>query len=181
MRASLILVLLFVIGFVSCKKKQEDVLAGVKKHTTEINNKLKDYTLKQVDDITSPGGGHISGYYRDEEIKKIIAQRFSDSNRVFTEYYFDDGMLIFVLKQDFIYNRHATYTEEVAKAAGDSTWYDDKKTRMEVSRFYLNENKLIKWLNQDNSDVAVNSLAFINKQSELWAETVVLIKELKEQ
>ncbi|MCW3123869.1 MAG: hypothetical protein JWQ38_3361 [Flavipsychrobacter sp.] len=181
MRASLIILLLSVIGFASCKKKQEDVLAGIKKHTAEINNKLKDYTLKKVDDITSPGGGHISGYYRDDEIKKITAQHFSDSNRVFTDYYFDEGMLIFVLQQDFIYNRHATYTEEVARAAGDSVWYDDKKTRMEVSRFYLNENKLIKWIDAQNADVAVNSPFFPNKQSELWAQAAVLIKELKEQ
>lgn len=156
-------------------------MADIKKNYTEINNKLKDYTRKQVDDITSPGGGNITGYYRDEDIKKISSQHFSDTNRVFTDYYFDDGMLIFITEQNFVYNKPSTYTEEKALAQNDSVWYDDKKTRMEISRYYFNDNKLIKWLNPDNIDVAVNTTQFINRQSKLWAEAVVALKQLKEQ
>ncbi len=181
MRKYITLVLLSFICITSCKKKQEDVMADIKKNVNQINNKLKDYTLKQVDDIVSPGGGSISGYYRDDEIKKIIAQRFTDTNRIFTDYYFDDGMLIFIVEQKFVYNLPASYTEAKAIALGDSVWYDDKKTKMEVSRFYLHENKLIKWIDKDNSNRAVNNEAFTNKQSELWAHAAVLIKELKEQ
>jgi len=156
-------------------------MADIKKNYTKINGKLKDYTRKQVDDITSPGGGGITGYYQDDEIKKVIAQRFTDTNRVFTEYYYDDGMLIFVTEQNFVYNKPNTYTEEKALANNDSVWYDDKKTVMQISRFYFHKNKLIKWLDQDNSDVAVNSAKFIDKQPELWANAVVLLKQLKEQ
>ncbi len=177
-------VALLLVSFIfisSCKQKQENVLADIKKNYAEINAKLKDYTRKQVDDITSPGAGSITGYYRDDEIKKITAQRYTDTNRVFSDYYFEDGMLIFVVEQDFVYNKPVSYTEEVAKLNNDSVWYDDKQTRMQVSRFYFHKNKLIKWLNADNIDVPVNNSGFDNKQSELWAQAVVQIKQLKEQ
>lgn len=179
-RVSAILGLLILFA-AACKQKQEDVMAGIKKHYAEINDKLKDYTRKEVDDITNPGGGSITGYYRDDEVKKVTAQHFSDTNRVFSEYYFDDGMLIMAIEQNFVYNRSVKYTEEVAKAGGDSIWYDDKKTRLLTSRYYFKKNGLIKWINQDDIDMPVNSGEFINKQSELWAQTVVLLKELKEQ
>lgn len=181
MRKILSLFLLLLICVFSCKKKEADVVADVKKKQQEINRKLKDYTQKHVDDITSPGGGNITGYYRDDEIKKILAEHYTDTNRAFTEYYFDDGMLILVLKQNYIYNKPVFYTEEKAKAFHDSVWYDDKKTRLETSSFYFNKNKLVKWAGPGNKYIPANTTAFINEESELWAETVILIKELKEQ
>ncbi len=181
MRQFLTLLFLSLLCFSSCKRKQADILADIRKNYTEINNNLKDYTRKQVDDITSAINGSITGYYRDDEIKKINSEHYSDTCRTFSEYYFDDGMLIFIIRQNYVYNKPRTYTEEKAKANNDSVWYDDKKTRLEISRFYFDKNKLIKWLNPDNIDIPVNTAEFINMQSALWAETVILIKQLKEQ
>lgn len=175
------LLLLLVISFSSCKRKQEDILADTKKTVEEINKGLQKLTKKQVDDITSATGGTITGYYRDEEVRKIYAEHFGDKSRVFTEYYFDEGMLIYVVKQEFIYNKPQSYTEEAARSFNDTVWYDDKKTKLEISRFYFNNNKLIKWINGDNIDVPVNNPDFTDKESAIWAEAVTLIKELKEE
>ena len=82
--------------------------------------------------------------------------------------------------EDYKYNKPASYTEEKAKANGDSIWYDDKKTRLEKSRFFFNENKLVKWNLPDGKEVDSKSIQFINMESRLWAETLVLMKELKE-
>ena len=181
MKRFLTLLLLSIICFSSCKEKQEDILADIKKKKEEINGGLKKLTLKQVEDITSASGGSISGWYRDEEIRKIYAEYFGDKKRTFSEYYFDDGMLIYVMKQEYIYNKPQSYTEDAAKSFNDTEWYDDKKTKLEVSSFYFNKNKLIKWTDDDNIDVSINSPEFINKESALWAETVILMKQLKEQ
>jgi hypothetical protein len=175
------LFLLSLICFSACKKKPENIMADIVKHYKEINSKQKEYTQKQVDDITSRAGGTIIGYYRDEEIKEIISQHFTDTCRTFTEYYFDDGMLIFILKENYIYNKPASYTEEKAREKGDSAWYDDRKTRLEISRFYFNKNKLIKWVAPNNQEIPDNTWTFTNQESILWAETLVLMKELKEQ
>ena len=171
----------FFFVFSSCKNKPEDILADIKKKYTGINNKLKDYTPKRVDDITSAAGGSISGFYRDDEVKKIISEHFTDTCRTFTEYYFDDGMIIFILKQNFVYNCPVFYSQEMARAKNDSVWYDDKKTRLEITRYYFNKNKLLKWVMPGNTEVDPKTAEFIDKESELWAETVILIKELKEQ
>src|ERR1035438_400226 len=104
--------LLLFICFSSCRNKPEDIIADIKKKYTEINQKQNDLKSKHVDDITSAGGGSITGFYRDEEVKKIVSEHYTDTSRTFTEYYFDDGMLIFILKLNFVYNRPVTYTEE---------------------------------------------------------------------
>jgi hypothetical protein len=171
--------MLLFIGFSSCKKKPEEIMADIKKNYTAINNKLKDYKPRRVDDLTNKAQGSITGYYRDEEVKKIIGEHFTDSSRTFSEYYFDDGMVILIIKQHFIYNKPASYTEEKARANNDSVWYDDKKTRLETSRFYFHKNKLIKWVRPDNTEVQPATADFIDKESLLWGETAILIKQLK--
>jgi len=181
MRQLMVLFLLSLICFSACKRKQSDILADIDKNVTEINNKKKDYTVKQADDIMSVVNGKITGYYRDNEIKKVSWENYTDSCRTFTDYYFDDGMLLFIMKQNFVYNKPRTYTEEKAKENNDTVWYDDKKTKMEINRYYFDKNKLIKWLNEDNTDVPVNTAEFINRQYDLWAEIKILIGELKEQ
>ena len=177
---SMLLFIMFA-SFASCKKKPENIIADIMKHYKAINDKQKDYTVKHVDDITSAASGTITGYYRDDELKKIVAEHFTDSSRTFTEYYFDDGMLIFIFRQNFVYNCPMSYTEEKARAKGDSVWYDDKKTRLDIDKFYFNLNKMIRWVGPDDKEIHPQSTRFINKEPELWAETIVLMKELKEQ
>ncbi len=82
---------------------------------------------------------------------------------------------------NFKYNRPDTLTEEKAKANHDSVWYDDKKTKMEITRFYLNKNKLVKWILPGGKEVSPVSAEFIDKEPMLWAEAALLIKELKEE
>ncbi len=175
-----ILIILFVC-LASCKRKQEDIIADVKKKYTEINQKLTDYKPKRVDDLTNSGGGSITGYYREEEVKKVVAEHFTDSTRSFIECYFDDGMLIMIWKQNYVYNRTMSYTEERARANGDSVWYDDKKTKVQTNLFYFNKNKLVKWVNINNADVKPGTAEFIDMESVLWGETAILLKQLKEQ
>ena len=180
MRKLFVLALLLFISISSCKRKQEDILTDIKKKKEEINNGLNKLTKRQVDDLTSLTGGAITGYYRDEEIRKIYYEHFGEKSRVFSEYYFDDGMLIFIMKQEFNYNRPQSYTEELSKINNDSEWYDDKKTKLQINRFYFDKNKLIKWIDGDNVDMPVNKPEFINKESALWTETIILMKQLKQ-
>ena len=174
--------ILLLIGlFPSCKKKPEDVVKDVNKTSDKINKQLKDYKSKRVDDLSSKALGSITGYYRDAEVRKIYAEHFTDTNRVFDEYYFDDGMLILVLEQNFRYNCSDTLTEEKARANHDSVWYDDKKTRLEITRFYLNKNKLVKWILPGGKEMSPTSTEFIEREPMLWAQAALLIKELKEE
>jgi len=173
--------LLLIIGISSCKKKEGDVIADIQKKTAEINKKLDKYKMRSVDDITNSAAGNITGYYRDDEVKKVYAEHFAETGRTFSEYYFDDGLLIQIIKQEFIYNRPRSYTEEKAKQDNDTVWYDDKKTKLEIYRYYFSDNKLIKWTGSDNKAITVSTANFTDKESELWAETLILLKQLKEE
>jgi len=172
--------LALIICFSSCKKKEADVIVDIQKTTADINKKLGKYTKKTVDDITNVASGTITGYYRDDEVKKIYAEHFAETGRTFSEYYFDDGLLIQIVDQEFIYNKPQSYTEEKARKDNDTAWYDDKKTKLEIYHYYFSKNKLIKWTGDDNKAISVSTANFTDKESELWAKTLVLLKELKE-
>jgi len=183
MKRLIVFLMLGTLPFAACKKKQEDVLADIKKNTATINEKLKDWSKRHIDDLTSRGNGNITGYFRDEEIKKIESQHFGEKDRTFTEYYFDDGMLIYIMEQKYVYNAPISYTEELALSNNnDSNWYDDAKTKLQVSRFYFHKNKLVKWIDgaRDGEDVAVNDADFMAREQSMWAETIIKLKQLKE-
>ena len=165
----------------ACKKKQEDILLSIRETKDKINSKLKDYSVRKVDDIVLKGNGVVTGYYRDEEVKKVLTEQYEDERRTFTEYYFDDGELIYVTVQDYIYNKPMSYTEEVANFQGDSVWYDDSKTRLEINKYYLDDNKLIKWTGPSDDDVPVNIADFTQKEPILLAHALMALKKLKDE
>ncbi len=179
MKKILTVLLISILGFGACKQKQENVLAGIKEKQEKINNTLNKYTVRQVDDLISKERGVITGYFRDEEAKKVSTQHFGTGKRSYIDYYFDDGMLILVESHDFVYNRPNTYTEEVAVAKGDSVWYDDKKTVLETNYYYFSDNKLIKWTGPSEKDVPVNIANFSQKEPEIIAHALLALKQLK--
>jgi hypothetical protein len=182
-RSLIVVLLALLVTFSACKKKQEDIIADTKEKKEKIEQKLNDYTSKRVDDLTykNKGAGTINGYFRDKEVKKIHAEHFTQNGRAFTDYYFDDGMLIYVLKQDYLYNRPNTYSEEVAKERGDSVWYDDKKTQLTINSYYFHKNKLIKWEGVDGNSQPVNTSDFAERESAIWAEAIILLKQVNDE
>ncbi len=181
MRYSFSLLLLLLCLASSCKRKPEDVVVENIKTAQKINEHIKDYNPKQVDDLTAQLGGNITGYYKDKEVKKISAENYFDTCRTFTDYYFDDGMLIYVVETNYIYNKPISYTEEVAKGKNDTVWYDDAKTKVEVNKFFFSKNKMIRWLTPDNKEVPITLPVFTDTESAMWAKSLILLKELKEQ
>lgn len=179
MKNTFLIAFIALIALGSCQKKQENVLASIREKREEINANLKNYITRQVDDIVSKDRGIIQGYYRDKEAKKISTQHFGREKRNFVEYYFDDGMLIYVVSQDFLYNKPNDYTEEVAAMKNDSVWYDDSKTRLEINKYYFSDNKLIKWTGPSDNDVPVNIAEFTQKEPEIIARALLALKQLK--
>lgn len=167
-----------IVSLAACKSKPEDVIAKTKKKVAETEKKLPDLKQRTVDDITSAARGNITGYYKNDEVKKIYSEHFSDTNRVFISDYFDDGLLIYIEEDNFRYNCSDKITEQVAAENKDTVWYDDKRTKLLVSRYYFNDNKLIKWDTPPNTAM---DRSLTDKQSLLWAQTAVMLKELKDE
>jgi hypothetical protein len=179
MKRILLLAFIAIVSFGACKKKQEDVLASIKKKKEKIETKLKDYSFRKVDDLISDGNGVVSGYFKDAEAKKVSTQHFGKEKRSFTDFYFDDGMLIYAVSQDFVYNKPNYYTEELAKEAHDTEWYDDSKTKLEINKYYFSDNKLIKWTGPQATDVPVNIADFTKQEPVILAHALIALKQLK--
>lgn len=171
---------LTLISTIGCKEEQADILAEINQKKAEIDKNLKAYTYRYVDDIVSEDRGVIGGYYDEEQIIRIAAQYFNVNGRRFVDYYFDDGMLIFVHEASYKYNKPNTYTEEVARQNGDSIWYDDAKTTSAVNTYYFNENKLIKYKIAASTSPADTTVNLPIKEAQLLAQALLSLRQLHE-
>lgn len=183
-RSTIVIVLLsfVVLGIAYWKNKphkQADVIAAAKAAKVKINKSLKNYSYREAQDMITKEAGSVVGYFDDEQPAKVSTQTFSETKRVFRDYYFNDGMLALVSEQLYTYNKPNTYTEAVAKAAGDSVWYDDTKTTSTVNTYFFSDNKLIKWIGPDGNDVATNSAAFTKTEPELLSQAIYALSQLK--
>jgi hypothetical protein len=170
---------LIIVAGAGCKKKHADLIAGIKTEKASINEHLKDYELIETQDAISKETGALTGYFDGKQPYKMSSQHFGEKRRLFRDFYFDEGMLIFVEEQLYLYNKPNTYTEDVAKAAGDSVWYDDSKTELVVNNYYFDDNKLVKWTTKNGRDIPTNGTEFKDAQTEILKQAILVLKQLK--
>lgn len=98
----------------------------------------------------SAEGGVLVAYFDGPNITKISATFYGESGKAAEEYYYWEGKLIFVLRTDYAYSKPLS----------------GKVVRTEVSRFYFNNEKLIRWLDQNQKQVASETSEYREKQKE---------------
>ncbi|MBD0333476.1 MAG: hypothetical protein ICV66_12565, partial [Chitinophagaceae bacterium] len=139
--SKLILSTLLILCFVTTwGQDKKNVIQQIRKEFQAINS---DSSLKKVA-LTSEeflehmtdGGGELTGFYKSDQIKKIVRWvGLSNGNEIF-EFYFKDDKLIFVYEQF------------------DSFLYDEKKETLRLDttersfegRYYFTNNKLIDYV-----------------------------------
>ncbi|GAA4469172.1 hypothetical protein GCM10023093_28130 [Nemorincola caseinilytica] len=166
--------------FAGCKKKKGDIVAYAMEERARIEKKLKEFSIRQADDVISKEKGALIGYFDGDVPQKVSSQNFGSRSRTFRTYYFSDGMLILVEEQRYVYNMPVTYTEDVARAQGDSVWYDDSKTVLEKNYYYLDDNQLVKWIDEEGHDIPANNAEFVQMQPELLSQAIYALKQLEE-
>ncbi len=179
MRKVITLFLIILLGMFSCKENSGEIKDILEK-CREIDKDSKDYTLKIMDGFPNPENNTIKGYYKGKDPSLLVIESYRDTCRIFTHIYFNANEIICAVEQKFVYNKPNTYTEEIAKAQNDSVWYDDKKTILKTGSMYFKENKLNKWLTNDNAEIPSSSSLFANKQDEIIEEALLAIKMFKE-
>ena len=179
MKKSIIAFLLPLVLFSSCS---EDDIEPIKKECKEIDKNLTTYRLKSVDVAAKPGAaGAIIGYLtKTRELVKATVESSDDKGRKFEEYYFDDGKIACVRQISFVYNKPQYYTRDVAQKNGDSTWFDDHKTLEKTTTFYFYDNRMIKWINDENKVVPDNDRSFEFQRAVLLRDVGKLQKMLAE-
>lgn len=107
----------------------------------------------------STEGGEIDRFYDGYRLRKAIAMFYGETGKSRTEYYFNDGKIIFIYKVLSHYNK-PMYME------------GSKVQRVEEDRFYFNTDRsLIRWI--DTKGRIIDKKAYPAKRK-------TLLEELKE-
>ena len=83
--------------------------ASVIRKQVEIINNSKNYVVKKIPNAyfvdvkneVTDNGQELEGYYRNKELKKIVHSVGLSNTMITTQFYFDKGNLIFVLRKKF--------------------------------------------------------------------------------
>lgn len=121
------------------KVKSEEIKA-IKANFSRINS-IKNWTkIKEVETDDSADGGYINYYYYNDKLEKIVVQKFGESGQYLAEYYLLNNKLSFVFEQDTTYNFPLYWKE-----------FDDKKSKIEESRYYFEDRKLIHFIGKSKN------------------------------
>ncbi len=156
------------------EKEENDLVQEIRKEFNNINTNDSKYQIKTKDlDGYSTDGGELKAYYEQNDLKKIIVLYYGETGKVAIDYYFKNNNVFFIFRQDYRYNSPYYVTEPDTSIGLEA--FDYNKTKIIENRFYISNNKLIRWLDSDKKKVDKKSKEFLNKQVEL-IEDIEFIK-----
>jgi hypothetical protein len=130
---------------------QADAVETVRQHYANINQNLARYRrVKKNLSGYSAEGGELVAYFHGPSVMKMVATFLGESGRAVEEYYFWNGQLIFVFHTDNRYDQPLS----------------GKVVRKTESRFYFNDDKLIRWLDENGKEVSSDSAEYAPKQAD---------------
>jgi len=143
-------------------------IADIRKEYQTIRGALSTYTQEVVElDGYSAEGGTAKAF-RDAKgnIRFIRVELYGESGKVFEEYYYRNGRLLFAFYEHHRYNVPFNVSKETAKELGIEP-FDPKKTKITEDRYYFDKGTMIKWLDEEKKDVEIKSRDFQDKAKEV--------------
>ena len=133
------------------RSQAEESIASIRQHYAQINRSAAKYKkVKKELSGFSAEGGVLVAYFDGSAIMKIAATFYGESGKAAEEYYYWGGKLIFVLRTDSRYNKPLS----------------GKVVKTTVDRFYFNDDKLIRWIDENGKQVASDTSEYADKQKE---------------
>lgn len=116
-----------------------------------VDNKCKSikeciftYDSSEIDIFDcSTEGGFLKAYFKNNSFVLLKLDLFYELGKVHKEFYFDNDEIIFVLEQNFFYNRPIFYDEQTAKENNDNEFFDLNKTTINELKYYFNCNEIV--------------------------------------
>jgi hypothetical protein len=144
-------VLAIIVAPFAASAQVEESIASIRQHYAQINRSASKYK-KVKKDLSgfSTEGGQMIAYFDGPNIMKIAATFYGESGKASEEYYYWDGKLIFVLRTDYRYNKPLS----------------GKVVKTTESRFYFNDDKLIRWIDESGKQIASDTSEYAEKQKE---------------
>jgi hypothetical protein len=128
-----------------------DPVHTIRRQYATINkNQAKYKTVKKELSGFSAEGGKLVAHFDGRSITKLVATYYGETGKAQEEYYYWDGHLIFVFHKEFTYDKPLS----------------GKVVRTGENRFYFNNDKLIKWIDENGNDIAPVKTEYVEKQNE---------------
>jgi len=145
------------------KNDVEKIISDIRKEYKNINSDTNLIVIEK--DLTgmSTEGGTLFSYYDKTELKKSVLSFYGEMGKRVDEYYFKEGRLIFLFKQEFYYNQ-PIYIEEGFGIA-----------KTEENRYYFYDNKLVRWVDSDKVMRDVSSEESKKLASELIVDATAIL------
>lgn len=129
----------------------EDSITAIRERYGTINKSAAGYkSVKKKLSGFSAEGGELVAYFDGPKIMKIVATHFGETGKAVEEYYFWDDHLIFAYRKDSIYDKPLS----------------GKVARTTENRFYFDNDKLIRWVDENAKQVASSSSEYQEKEKD---------------
>lgn len=119
----------------------------------------------------STDGGEAAYYYQAGRLAKVVTHDYGETGQWLTEYYLlPDQQLSFVYEKTYDYNRPYYQDSAQAQVMGDSVVFDLAKSRIEETRSYFVQGRLIRQLGNPVGGSAPPNKARQAEQKRLLAD-----------
>lgn len=136
---------------IAASPQTEEPIASIRQHYTEINRAAARYRKVKKDLAGfSAEGGQLVAYLAGPNIMKMAAIFYGETGRTSEDYYYWENKLIFVLRTTYHYSKPLS----------------GKVVKTEMNRFYFNDDKLIRWIDENGKQVASDTGEYQDRQKE---------------
>ena len=131
-----------------------DPIESIRQQYAIINKGMPTYrTVKKQLSGFSAEGGELVAYFEGQSIMLITATYYGEMGKTVEEYYYWREQPIFVLRTELRYDKP----------------FSSKVVRRADSRFYFANNRLIRWIDEDQKQVKPGSAEYQKNQDEYLA------------
>jgi hypothetical protein len=130
----------------------ESSINNIRRQYSTINKRANRFNkIKKELSGFSLEGGQLIAYTDGPAIVKLVATHYGEMGRTLEEYYYSNGKLIFVFEKVLHYNKPVS----------------GKVVRTVENRYYFDNDRLIRWIQQNGKQADPSSEEFQLKQKEL--------------
>jgi hypothetical protein len=140
------LLFLVVLNRQSTAQSTDALVKEITQKSNGIISNLKSFNQKTLDlPGESEEGGQAVGNYDQGILRMIDVNYFGETGKSETQYFFDNGELIYYVEKNHQYNRPIYWDKKTAEENNDSEIFDPEKTIVtEKEKYYFNQGKLIR-------------------------------------
>lgn len=154
---------------VSTQLDTVSLIKEIRKQYSEININSDHYDKVEKDIMgQSAEGGNMIAYYDNVNLKKIIAIFYGETGQTTTEYYFNTKSQLF-----FAYSKTNIYDKPIYIKGS-------KIKSVEEKRYYFFNNKLFKWLVNNNASVNFTSKSFKEESKYIIDDIAEIRKNIRD-